>query len=157
MSFTDPVRILVQPASQKISVGQTAIFTVSIAPVVGAVLSYQWTTNNPRFAGSATHGGLGPGELGIGVPAADVSSLIEAGPWPAMILSYIEPGGAIPGATAASYTTPVAQLDDNGTQLTCYIIQVVTISQSIGNPPLTVPIQSFSNVSTQTAILLVSM
>jgi hypothetical protein len=71
--------ISVQPASQSVTAGQTATFSVTAAGT--APLTYQWNKN----------------------------------------------GAPISGATAASYTTPVTVVGDNGTQFS------VTVSNSVGN------------------------
>jgi hypothetical protein len=132
-----PVVLITSPSNQQASVGQMATFTVVVDG--GGVVTYQWQTTNHRIALLSGFVPL-PGAEGDGF-------------W------------TIVGATSSSFTTPILQSSDTGTQFQCLVKNSNTVLQSIGNltnlqthgvsAPFITPQQLFSVLMTQPAILLV--
>lgn len=175
MAIVPVVTISLQPLDQSVSVGGTATFSVVSTVSDDGVIFYQWITNNPRFVsavvnvnkpgvnGVSTGSSQGVYDLGVG---SQYDSLYSNIPLFVSTSGYAQPGGLIPGATSSSYTTPIVQSSDNGCQLSCYVVQVRTIAQSVGNlpnfqlgspnpAPFTKPMRLFGTVSTRAAILTV--
>lgn len=128
-----PLQILQQPQDQSVAHGSTATFTISAQG--NGVLTYQWFTTDHAIAKAS---GFVP------LPGAEVDGF-----W------------MIVGATAASYTTPVVVVSDNGFQFRCLVINTETISQRIGGVNVTATPQQtqqvlFTETFTRGAILLVS-
>ncbi len=132
-----PIYVAQQPLSQFAPVGQTATFTL-VASGAG-VITYQWQTTNHRIA---LLSGLRP------APGAEVDGF-----W------------LIVGAVGPSYTTPVLQAADNGSQFQCFVQNLNIVPQSVGNlpnsqlgavpTPFTTPQRLFSVLLTQPAVLTV--
>lgn len=175
MAIVPFVSFIQQPIDQNVSLGSTATFTVQATSSDDGVVFYQWITNNPRFVSSVVNvnkpglNGVSTGftqgvfDLGVGAQFesyyANISAFQIRG-------GYAQPGGLIPGATGPSFTTPVTLAVDNGCQLSCYLIQVRTIAQSVGNlpnqqisgappSPFMKPIVLFSSANSRAAILKV--
>lgn len=172
MAIVPVIGFLQAPQDQSVSVGSTATFTVQTTISDDGVVFYQWATNNPRFIGPSTvnipgintissGSTVGVFDLGVGSQFAFGNNI----PFFLLQSGYDDPGGAIGGATNFSYTTPTLQASDNGCQIACSVIQVRTISQSVGNlpnsqiagtpAPFTKPMQLFSVATSRAAILKV--
>lgn len=139
-----PVEITQNPISQTVNSGQTATF--SITAQGGGTLYYMWSTNNERILGETD-------------PQFD-QSILSPIQFFQLGSGYVEPAGIILGATSLSYTTPVLQDSDTGSQFTCYVIQLVTTPQSIGGPNITgfpqeTQVQQFSFAVSTPAIITV--
>jgi hypothetical protein len=161
--LTDPVQITVHPFSQKITAGSTATVSVTAVGSSLGTIYYQWATNSPRLIGATVIDQAGQGGISSGADSkggarfdagAQSSSLYPNIPAFLAQGGYTQPAGLITGATSSSYTTPVLQTSDNGIQLRCYVVQIITNPQSVGNlttsqthgvsAPFTTPMQLFS-------------
>jgi len=173
MSIVPVVSVSSQPLDQSVSVGGTATFNVISTMSDDGVVYYQWATNNPRIAGLITPNipglnGISSGST-VGAGAFQVGAQYESAYPISFFLvrsGYAQPGGLIFGATSSSFTTPVLLAGDNGSRFSCYVIQIRTIAQSVGNlpnfqfgspnpAPFTKPMQLFSVVTSRAAILTV--
>jgi hypothetical protein len=139
-----PVQITSNPSSQSVVSGQTATFSV-IAEGAGT-LYYMWSTSNERI--------LNESALAYSNSILSPIEFFQIGS------GFIEPAGIIPGATNPTYTTPVLQASDTGSQFTCYVIQLVAIPQSVGGPnvtntPQAKVVQTFSFATSSAAIVTV--
>jgi len=120
-------------------------------------------TNKPGLNGISTGFTQGVFDLGVGAQFDALYQNIAAFLNQSM---YAQPGGLISGATSSSYTTPTLQVGDNGSKLICFLVQVVTVSQSVGNlpnsqiagvpAPFTKPMQLFSVGFTPPVVLTVN-
>jgi hypothetical protein len=170
--LTDPIQITVHPFSQTIPAGQTAMVSVMAVGSSLGTIYYQWATNSPRLIGATVIDQVGQGGISSGADSRGFSRF-DAGAQssslytniPALLAQggYAQPAGLIIGATSSSYTTPVLQVSDNGIQLRCYVIQIVTNPQSVGNlqlvngamAPFTTPMKLLSVTMSGVATLQV--
>jgi len=174
MSIVPVVTISSQPLDQSVSVGSTATFSVVSTVSSDGVVYYQWVTNNSRIIGSVTPNIPGLNGISSGVTSGPASAFQvgaqyeSAYPLSFFLLQsgYAQPGALISGATNSSYTTPTLVAADNGSRFSCYIVQIRTIAQSVGNlpnfqfgspnpAPFTKPMQLFSTTISRAAILTV--